>query len=161
MNELMNHLKNVQEHVNVILNNKHSFTIFQLIEERFKVYTLGNDWKLSEKTVDILEEARRLSYIISDSANSLNELCDYDYAFELINNRSLLDENNYEYPNNKQKLFFYFNSNILNSYKLVFESLSEECAISLEKMWKDYQNIHLIFNIIVVIILVFYLFLYI
>ena len=160
MNELMNHLKNVQEHVNVILNNKHSFTIFQLIEERFKVYTLGNDWKFSQKTVDILEEARRLSYIISDSANSLNELCDYDYAFELINNRSLLDENNYEYPNNKQKLFFYFNSNILNSYKLVFESLSEECAISLEKMWKDYQNIHLIFNIIVVIILVAYIIIY-
>ena len=160
LNDLMRHLKNVQEHVNVILNNKHSFRIFQLIENRFNIYTLGNDWKTFNKTVDILEETRRLSYIISDAVNSVNETCDYEYVYEATIAQNDLDENKTIFPNNKQKLFYYFNLNILTNYKIVFEKLSEECALSLEKMWEEYQNIHLIFNIIVFIILIIYIIIY-
>ena len=76
LKELMTHLQNVQEHISTILNNKHSFRIFKTIEERFNIYSLGNDWNFSSRTVDILEETRRLSYIIQNAIDSHNETSD-------------------------------------------------------------------------------------
>ena len=153
LNILLEDLKNVQEHVSTILNNKHSFGIFKIIEERFVIDTLDSDWGISNRTVDILEETRRLSYIIGGAVNDINASCDIDVFYDVLVNNSGVNVKNYKNPNNKQKLFYYFNANILKNYKMTFEKLSEEFALSLEKMWKEYQYIHLILIFIVVAIL--------
>ena len=153
LNILLEDLKNVQGHVSTILNNKHSFGIFKIIEERFVIDTLDSDWGISNRTVDILEETRRLSYIIGGAVNDINASCDIGVFYDVLVNNSGVNVKNYKNPNNKQKLFYYFNANILKNYKMTFEKLSEEFALSLEKMWKEYQYIHLILIFIVVAIL--------
>ena len=159
LNLLLEHLRNVQEHVSTILNNKHSFGIFKLIEERFVIETLDSDWGISNRTVDILEETRRLSYIIGGAVN-MNDTCNLYVFYDILVNSSGANDKYYENSNNKQKLFYYFNANILKNYKMTFEKLSEEFASSLEKMWEEYQYIHLILIFIVVVILLVFIIIY-
>ena len=136
--ELMEHLKDVQEYVSTIINNKNSLRIFEVIEERFDIYTLNNDWSITSRKVDILEETRKLSYIISGAIQKENELCNLDiiYLYSLYGFQP-------NEPNMKQKLFFYFIFNILTNYKTTFEKLSVECAYSLLIMYDTFQKIHI------------------
>jgi hypothetical protein len=154
--ELMAHLKNLQERVNTILNNKHSTRIFKTIEERFNILDLGTDWGVSNRTVDILEETRRLSYVIGGALENPNDKCDYGIFYNYLIKDKKSDLNNLTIPNSRQRLFYYFNANILANYKVTFEKLSEEFTSVLEKMWDEYQYIHLILIVIVISILLFY-----
>ena len=154
LNELMSHLNQVQEYINTILNNKHSFSIFKVIEERFDIMTMGDDWEVTSRTVDLLEETRRLSYIIGGAVNSEDETCEYEMINQFYWDFDTFKKNKHKPPSNRQKLFFYFNSNILSNYKMTFEKLSEVCASSLEKMWNEYQNIQLVIISIVCAIMI-------
>ena len=156
LNKLMEHLNNIQEHVNTIINNKHGFKIFETIEERFDIITLADDWGISSKKVDILEETRSLSYIIGNALENNEEECEIEMFYKYLMKEALTYNNSI--PNNKQKLFFYFNYNILTNYKTTFEKLSEDCTYSLEKLWEEFQNIQLyIIIIIVYILLIFFI----
>ena len=156
LQELMAHLNEVQENINTILNNRHSFKIFQVIEERFDIYTLSDNWENKTRKVDLLEETRRLSYVISNAVNEINGTCEYDSIYKYYQNFNEFMQTFHEPPNYRQKLFFYFNSNILSNYKMTFEKLSEVCASALEKMWSEYQQIHLVITSIVLgVLLVF------
>ena len=158
--ELMAHLKNLQERVNTILNNKHSIRIFKTIEERFNILDLGTDWGVSNRTVDILEETRRLSYVIGGALENPNDKCDYGIFYNYLIKDKKSDLNNLTIPNSRQRLFYYFNANILANYKVTFEKLSEEFTSVLEKMWDEYQYIHLILIVFVISILLVFIIIY-
>ena len=144
LTELMEHLNNIQEHISTVINNKNSLKIFEVIEERFNISYLDNSWNISYRQVDILEETRRLSYIISSATENSDELCNFDLIFVYSSyNLSEYKEGVIYVPNNKQKLFYYFIANILTNYKETFEKLSEECTNSLLIMYDKFQKIHL------------------
>jgi hypothetical protein len=60
-----------------------------------------------------------------------------------------------------QKLLFYFLNNILSKYRVSFGKLTEECTISIEQIFYDYQNIILFFLILLIILLLVFVILYI
>ena len=157
----LNHLKELQNHINIILKNKNSVRIFKIIEERFLINILTNDWDCTNKKVDILEEMRRLSYVVY-SLTSSNETCNISLFYELSEKGNNLFRQTYkENANEIQKIAFYFFSNILTNYRDTFDRLSNECAISLENMWKYYQNILFYLLISINIILLFFIISYI
>jgi len=150
----MEHLNNIQEHISTVINNKHSFKIFKVIEDRFNILELDNSWNVSYKKVDILDESRRLSYIITSATENTEELCNCDLLFVYSAfNLSEYDLGLAYKPNNKQKLIFYFISNILLNYKIIFEKLSEECTNALLIMYDTFQKIHLylIFSVLILL----------
>ena len=151
--ELIDHLKQIQDHVNIILNNKNSIGIFKTIQAQFTAIFLGDDLSISMRNTDLLEETRRLSYVIGNSINNDSVTCDIEDIYEFAVDRTFF--NNYR-PTSKQKLFFYFVTNILNNYKKTFEILSEECASSLLKMWKIYEKTQMYFIIFVIFFLFFF-----
>ena len=160
LDELMEHLKDVQEHVNTILSNENSLGIFKVIEEGFNIYVLGDDWNITYRKVDILNEARRLSYIIGGALESDSGRCDFDAIYYYsVSELSEFMQSGLK-PSLKQKLFFYFIINIFAGYKGTFEKISEECVLSLENMWNRYQNIHLYIIISVTIVLLLFLIIY-
>ena len=146
LTDLMNQLNRIQEHVNIILNNKKSLGIFKVIENNFYIITLENDWRSNKRKSDLLYETRRLSYIISNAINDDKEICNMDLLYEFsITDIMYTMNNDLSPPTQKQKLFFYFVANILNTYKKSFENLSKECVSSLLKMWNVYEKIQMYF----------------
>ena len=160
LDELMEHLKDVQEHVNTIISNRHSAGIFKVIEERFNIYVIGDDWTLTSRKVDLLEEIRRLSYVIGAAIGTDSGRCDFDAIYHYTASELSAFMKSGLRPTLKQKLFFYFIINILSNYKATFEKLSEECASSLENMWNRYQIIHLYIIVSVIIVLLVFLIIY-
>ena len=154
--ELMDHLKQIQDHVNIILNNKNSIGIFRTIQEQFTSVFLGDDLSVTIiNTTDLLEETRRLSYVIGNAISNDSVTCNIEDIYEFAVDRTYF--NNHR-PTSKQLLFFYFVTNILNNYKKTFEILSEECASSLLKMWKIYEKTQIYFiGFVIFILFVFFL----
>ena len=141
---LIKDLNLVQDEISIILNNKNSFSIFSSIEERFLIKSLENDWEKSNRTVDLLEETRRLSYVIGSALESEDDKCNFSIFYEISKEgyegfKGSKDKK----PSFKQKLLFYFIYNIFTAYKNSFDKLSDECSSALEIMWKEYQNVHL------------------
>ena len=154
LGEMMEHLNQIQKHVETILNNKNSFGIFQVIENRFLIASIGDDLSISVKKADLLEEVRRLSYVIGNTISDSDDSCDIDMIYEYSvrgNDKSFFKDYR---PTYKQKLFFYFVYNVLKNYKTTFEILSEECDSSLLKMWNLYEETQMYFIIFVVIDLI-------
>ena len=76
--ELMDHLKQIQDHVNIILNNKNSIGIFRTIQDQFTAVFLGDDLSIDIRNTDLLEETRRLSYVIGNSIKNDSSTCDIE-----------------------------------------------------------------------------------
>ena len=74
----MDHLKQVQDHVNIILNNKNSIGIFRTIQDQFTAVFLGDDLSIDIRNTDLLEETRRLSYVIGNSIKNDSSTCDIE-----------------------------------------------------------------------------------
>ena len=151
LTELMNHIKRIQDHISIITNNKNSLGIFNIIEEEIYIITKEDDWVSNIRKTDLISEIRRLSYIIGNAINNYDDTCDIDiiYEFSILHNEQSDKNQLPPHLTQKQKLFFYFAYNALNTYKKTFEKLSEEYSSSLLKMWKIYET---------TLLLLFYLF---
>ena len=138
--DILDHLNLFQDNVNIILNDKKTLNIFKVIEERFLRNMLTDDWKIINKTVDILEEIRRLSYALYSLSTTRYE-CNINkfYLFSELNFN--FEGQNIENCNEMQKIFFYFANNVLTNYQLTFDKLTEECIISLGYLWDNYSTI--------------------
>ena len=157
---ILEHLKLLQDQINIILNNKDSIRIFEIIEERILINTLESDWNVTHKKVDILDEIRSLSYNIY-GLTSIDGKCDiqlfYDYFIKKGEKFNASKKN----ANNIQKIFFYFASNILDNYKKTFDRLSEEFVYSLENIWKNFINYLLILIFLILLIIISFIVVYI
>ena len=155
LKELMNHIKRIQDHISIITNNKNSLGIFNIIEEEIYIITKEDDWESNIRKTDLISEIRRLSYIIGNAINNYDDTCDIDiiYEFSILHNEQSDKNQLPPHLTQKQKLFFYFAYNALNTYKKTFEKLSEEYSSSLLKMWKIYETTQIYFIISVVIVL--------
>ena len=157
LNNLEEHLKIFQDHINIILNSKESAGIFKIIEERMLINVLESDWQISQKRVDILEEIRRLSYIVSSLGNQ-DEYCKINLFYEYFENKEEFLKSNLEYSNEIQKIFFYFESNLLINYKKTFGRLSEESINSLANVLNNYTfNLLLLLSSLVFLLIFFFL----
>ena len=155
LQDILNHLKIMQDQVKVILNNKFSNNIFKTIEEGFLIRTLNNDWNFNKRKVDILNEMRRLSYILYNLTLT-NEKCNITFFYEFADNGLQKFENKtVDNSNDIQQIFFYILDNIIK-YQNMYRKLSEQCIITLEKMWNNYQIIlsYFLYSILVILIIV-------
>ena len=151
---ILEHLKLLQNEINIILNDKNSIRIFEIIEERFLINILESDWSVVQKNVDILDEIRSLSFSIY-SLSSIDGECDIKLFYDYYIKKEQIFNEKKKSANNIQKIFFYFASNILDNYKKTFDRLSEEFVYSLENIWENYRKylMILIFFILLIIIL--------
>ena len=145
-NKMINeHLKILQDNINSIMNNKYCKEITNILNFKFPVYSLNLDWTISAENVDILKEIRKLSYKAYDLTYS-TEICQINTFYNYIElGPSIIKTKEVNEANNIQKLLFYFLNNILSRYRVSFGKLTEECAISIEQIFYDYQNIILFF----------------
>ena len=155
------HLKILQNNINIIFNNKYCKEITKILKEKLSVYYLNLDWTISEEKVDILEEIRKMSYKTYGLAYN-NETCQINkfYKFNETGNNFYI-QGNPEESNTMQKTFYYFLRNTLLRYKTSFDKLSEECSITIEKMFFNYQNILFYLLIFIIIILLIFIITYI
>ena len=58
----MDHVKGLQDQINIIVNNKYCSEILKILEEKFEISTLNDDWTETKEKVDFLEEIRSLSF---------------------------------------------------------------------------------------------------
>ena len=158
---IIEHLKILQDNVNSILNNKYCKEIANILNEKFIVYYLNIDWSVSELKVDILEEIRKLSYRTYGLVSS-NEVCQINTFYDFIQiGPSIVKQKEINGANDMQKTLFYFLNNILKRYKASFDKLSEECVISIQKIFFNYQNTLFYLLIFLVILLLILIILYI
>jgi len=158
---IIDHLKILQDNVNSILNNKYCKGIANILKEKFFVYYLNLDWSVQARKSDLLEEIRKLSYITYGLVNS-NEVCQINIFYEFIQiGPSIINQKKMDEANTMQKLLFYFLNNILINYKAIFDKLSEECAISIQKIFFNYQNSLFYLLIVLIILLLIFIILYI
>ena len=112
------------------------------------------------RKIDIIEEIRKLSYITYGLA-STSEICQIDIFYDYIElGPSIVQKKEVNEANNLHRLLFYFLNNILSRYKVSFDKLSEECVISIEKIFFNYQNLLLYLLIVLVILLLIFIILY-
>ena len=158
---ILDHLKVMQDQVKIILNNKFSIHIFKVIEESFIIHSLNSDWTILHRKADILNEMRRLSYILYN-LTSTNETCNislfYEYLEKGPEDFKFRDINS---PNGIQQIFYYILSNIISNFQLSFEKLSNQCIITLKTMWNYYQLILFSILIFILIILILFIIIYI
>ena len=158
---IIEHLKILQDNVNSIFNNKYCKGITNILKEKFFVYHLNLDWTISEVKVDILEEIRQLSYKAFGLIYS-NEVCQINTFYDFIQiGPSIIKQKEINEANNMQQILFYFLNNILRKYKTSFDKLSEECVISIQKIFFNYQNSLFYILIILIILLLIFIILYI
>jgi len=157
---IIEHLKILQYNINLIFNNKYCKEIANILKDKFSVYYLNLDWTVSEEKIDIIEEIRKLSYITYGLA-STSEICQIDIFYDYIElGPSIVQKKEVNEANNLHRLLFYFLNNILSRYKVSFDKLSEECVISIEKIFFNYQNLLLYLLIVLVILLLIFIILY-
>ena len=151
----LEHLKILQDQINIILNNKNSARIINILQEKRNIYILSDDWTPSIENVELLSEIRSLSYKLYDLSNT-NQMCDlitfyeYEKSGQEIFINGMVDK-----ANDIQKIIFYFLKNIFSAYKSTFDELSEESANTIEKMWVNYQYIIycLLFSVVLLMII--------
>ena len=151
----LEHLKILQDQINIILNNKNSARIISILQEKRKIYILNDDWTPSQENVELLSEIRSLSYKLYDLSNT-NQKCDIITFYEYEKSGPEIFKNGMvDKANDIQKIIYYFLRNIFSAYKSTFDELSEESASTIEKMWVNYQYIIycLLFSIIVLMII--------
>ena len=145
----------MQDQINIILNNKNSARIINILQEKRNIYILNDDWTPSIENVELLSEIRSLSYKLYDLSNT-NQMCDlitfyeYEKSGQEIFINGMVDK-----ANDIQKIIFYFLKNIFSAYKSTFDELSEESANTIEKMWVNYQYIIycLLFSVVLLMII--------
>jgi len=158
---IIEHLKILQDNINSIFNNKYCKEIANILQYKFPVYSLNLDWTILVEEVDILKEIRKLSYKAYDLTYT-TEICQINTFYNYIElGPSIIKTKEVNEANNMQKLLFYFLNNILSRYRVSFGKLTEECVISIEKIFYNYQNIILYFLIILIILLLVFIILYI
>jgi len=148
----MDHVKGLQDQINIIVNNKYCSEILKILEEKFQITTLNDDWSEINKQVDFLEEIRSLSYKINSLSNS-TDLCNITNTFYISSQKGYERYHNgdLEKSNDIQKIVYYFLRNIYPSYRQRFDDLSEESASTIEKIWVHFQ--HTLFYLLIFIIL--------
>ena len=40
----MDHVKGLQDQINIIINNKYCSEILKILEDKFEIYTINDDW---------------------------------------------------------------------------------------------------------------------
>ena len=157
---ILEHLKILQDNVNSIFNNKFCNGITNILKEKFFVYHLNLDWTISEVEVDILQEIRQLSYKAFGLVYT-NDICQINTFYDFIQiGPSIIKQKELNQANNMQQILFYFLNNILKRYKSSFDKLSEESAISIQKIFFNYQNTLFYLLIILIILLLIFIILY-
>ena len=158
---IIEHLKILQDNINIILSNKFCKEIANILKFKFPVYTLNLDWTISSGNTDFLKEIRKLTYIAYALSYS-TEICQINTFYNYVElGPTKIKTKEINEANNMQKLLFYFLNNILSRYRISFDKLSEECVVSIEKIFFNYQNIILYFLIILIILLLVFIILYI
>ena len=148
----MDHVKGLQDQINIIVKNKYCSEILKILEEKFEIFSLNDDWTELNETVDFLEEIRSLSFKINSLSNS-TDFCNITNTFyiSIQNGNSRYLNGDLEKSNDIQKIVFYFLRNIYPSYRQRFDDLSEESASTIEKIWVHFQ--HTLFYLLIFIIL--------
>ena len=154
----MDHLKGLQDQINIIVNNKYCMGILNILEKRYEIYNLNDDWSFTKENIDLLEEMRSLSYKIASLTNS-TDVCNLTSTFYFYRHidSDIYINGNVDKSNEIQKILYYFLKNIFNVYKIVFDKLSEESACTIEIIWGNFQKILfyiLIFVIVIIIIFI-------
>ena len=137
----MDHVKGLQDQINIIVNNKYCSEILKILEEKFQITNLNDDWSEMIEQVDFLEEIRSLSYKINSLSNS-TDLCNITNTFYISSQKGYERYLNgdLEKSNEIQKIVYYFLRNIYPSYRKRFDDLSEESASTIEKIWVHFQH---------------------
>ena len=149
-----NHIKLLQDQLNIIINNKLCSQFFNILHNKIYIYNLNEDWTSSFEKVELIEELRSMSFKIFSLSYS-NEICNISSIF-FENIKSKADNGYLQKANEIQKNVYYFLRNLLTSYKEIFNNLSEESVITIEKLWENYQ-FHLYIMLISLIIIIFLL----
>ena len=158
----MDHVKGLQDQINIIINNKYCSEILKILEDKFEIYSINDDWTETKENVDFLEEIRSLSYKINNLSNSTN-LCNITHSFYTSagNAPYRYQIGELEKLNDIQKIVHYFLRNIYPTYRQRFDDLSEESTNTIERIWVHFQHTLfylLIFIIsIIVIFIIFYI----
>ena len=153
---ILNHLKVMQDQVKIILNNRFSINIFKVVEESFFIHTLNDDWTVENRKADILNEMRRLSYILYNLTTT-NDICNITFFYEYMEKGpDYFNDKNISSPNDIQQIFYYILSNTISNFHISFEKLSNQCIITLKNMWINFQSIlfYLFYSILIILILV-------
>ena len=157
----LEHLKILQDQINIILNNKNSARIINILQEKKDIYILNDDWTPSKEKVELLSEIRSLSYKLYDLSNT-KQMCDiitfYEYEKE---GPEIFRNGMVEKANEIQKIIYYFLRNIFSAYKSTFDELSEESASTIEKMWVNYQYIIYCFLFSIILLMIIFIIIYI
>ena len=124
--EILEHVKLLQDKINIIINNDLHVSFYDIIKQRFLVNVLNNDWTISQKNVDLMEEIRRIAVLTYD-LRVKNDSCNNVTFYKYLNKGSDIFKNG-EVNEAKgiEKIFFYFFSNIFVNFKDIFNKLTEE-----------------------------------
>ena len=157
----LDHLKILQDQINLILNNKNSEGILNILEEKYEIFNLNDDWTSLKEEVELMGELRSLSYKLYELATT-NETCSIEvfYEYEKLGAEIYINGKTNK-SNDIQKIIYYFLRNIFRAYKTSFDKLSEESANTIEKMWINYQNTICCILICIMILMILFIIIYI
>ena len=150
----LDHLKILQNQINIIVNNKNCLGILNILESKILIKNLNEDWSTSTINIDLMEEIRSLTFKLETLANT-SEICNITYTFYEFDNftSDIYISGKFLKANEIQKVVYYFLSNIFQSYKLSFDKLIQESVSTIEKLWNIYQN-NIFYTIISVSIII-------
>ena len=126
LHETLDHIKILQDKVNIIINNKLHVSFYDILKQRFIIKILNNDWTIFEKKTDLINEVRKLSYITYD-LRFKNNSCNIQTFYEYLNKGTEIYINGeVNEANGIEKSFYYFFNNIFVNYRDMFKKLIEE-----------------------------------
>jgi hypothetical protein len=118
----LDHLKILQNQINIIVNNENCLGILNILESKILIYNLNEDWNISQVNIDLMEEIRSLTYKLETLTNT-TETCNITYTFYEFDDftSDIYNSGKFSKANEIQKVFYYFLSNTFQSYKSTFD----------------------------------------
>ena len=144
------HMSYINEYIKTFTNNDKMKNVFQLLYEENSFDILLQNWEISKRNSNVLEEINLFQYTLNKNFYYENNSCNITNFYE----QNFLNFYNTEMSNPQplELLFFYTSYNILQKFKGIFEKIISDSINILLIYYKEFFSFIILYYIIINIV---------
>ena len=141
------HMSFLNEYIKTFTNNDKMKNVFQLLYEENSFDILLQNWEISKRNSNVLEEINLFQYTLNKNFYFENNSCNITHFYE----QNFLNFINQEIssPQPLELLFFYTSYNTLQKFKGIFKRIISDSLKILLNYYKDFFSFIILYYIII------------